>query len=214
MSTQHKVLSKEQKAFNGLVKKIESLRKKLSDWDAVQMQFRTLYNAQFLPLKQQTDALRKQLALALDAAHHAKGMTQTERRKLAALIVDLADALLESADDEQVKQLFNTYSGEDFDAIEAEQREQVTAMFEQAFGVDLGEDAHDISPEELARRIQEQWGGSQQADDQAKAARKPSRREQAQAEKLKAEKKQLGQAMRDVFRKLASALHPDRETDP
>jgi hypothetical protein len=82
-------------------------------------------------------------------------------------------------------------------------------------GLDLGDDAEIGSDEDLVRRMQE---GLAAKPDSA-SARPPEtqerhRRKTAAQQRRETEAQQATQSMREIFRKLASALHPDRETDP
>ena len=92
------------------------------------------------------------------------------------------------------------------------------------FGHILGEemiDGHQAeSVEDLMRHAAEGLARAQ-AEHAARAAARPQARsakaqaaQQRQAEATEQAAKQAGQSVREAFRKLASALHPDRETDP
>ncbi len=54
----------------------------------------------------------------------------------------------------------------------------------------------------------------QEAQEARRAKRKKSAKQLAREAQQEAEDKQVSQSIREVYRKLASALHPDRESDP
>ena len=72
-------------------------------------------------------------------------------------------------------------------------------------------------PARAHAKIQErqtQFEADQQARESRRAQRTRSAKQIAYEAKQQAEDKQLSQSIRELYRKLASALHPDRETDP
>ncbi len=206
-------LSKEQKAFNSLIKKIESRRAALLEWETALPAFHQKYASDLLPLQQQCLDLQWQFAQALDLAHAAKGLTKTEKRKVAVLITDIARAVLEQQENDELKALFNKYSEWDFDEEEAERLGGMKAMLEDVLGMELGDDVDMTSPGDVLQRVKAQFMAQQEALGKA-PPRKKSRREEMREAKQVAEEKQMSQSIREVYRKLAGALHPDREPDP
>ena len=199
--------------FNKLVKKLEAERAKLALWHTELPKIVALANDAYQPLARTFDLHRKSLLLALDRAYDDKSMGKKDKQKLAELICSTALALLEpDEDDEVVKALYNKHSGRDFDQDMEEEKADMIAMVAAMTGVELDEDADVSSPAAFFKSMQEKMVAQARDEEQAEQARpaKLSAREtrhQAQAAQLK-------QSVRDIFRKLASALHPDRETDP
>ena len=165
------------------------------------------------------------LAQALHAAHGQKGVTAAEQRKLSALIVDLAAAVLETRDDDEMKALYNRHGEADYDAEEAAADAQMKAMLERIFGVKLGDDVDMRSPEAVVAHMEAQIRRRGEAVGEAEGEggadafgdpppQRPSPRQQAREARLAADEKAMSQTVREVYRKLASALHPDREPDP
>ena len=208
------VLSPSQKNFNRLIKQIESKRERLARWSEVIPRFRQKFASDLLPLMQEERELKTQLAEAMDWAHGGKGLTQTERRKLSSMIVDLTLHILESGDhQEAIKALYNKHSRSDFDEEEGEKLDFLRAVLEENFGVDLGRDAEFYSQEELIERVQEQFQAKEQARIHARAKKKSAKQQARDAQREEESKQQL-QSIREIYRKLASTLHPDREKDP
>lgn len=84
---------------------------------------------------------------------------------------------------------------------------------EDDFGIDLGADTEFHSEEELIARVHEQFHAKQQARRNFKAKKKSTKQEAKEAQR-EGESKQHLQSIREIYRKLASLLHPDRENDP
>lgn len=207
-------LTKEQKAFNNLIRKIEARRARLAEWQTTQPQISQTYTRDLLPLQERCTDLQCELARTYDAAHDRKGTTKGERNKLAALIVELIEVALEFRADEDLKQLFAKYTQSDFDAQEAERLNDMKAMLEDVLGMDLGDDVDMSSPEDILKQVETQFQAEQDAQRAAASTLRKSPREEMREAKQEEERKQLSQSIREVFRKLASALHPDREPDP
>ncbi|MGA7949897.1 MAG: hypothetical protein WCA45_07030 [Thiobacillaceae bacterium] len=207
-------LTKDQKAFNNLIKRIEARRARLADWDTAIPLFKQKYVSDLLPLEEQEMDLQFRLAQALDSAHQQKGLTKGERRKLAVMIVDLAEQVLEHREHGELKALYNKHAQSDFDAEDAARLDGMKSMLEDILGVDLGEDADMRSAEDVLKRVESQYSAQQEEWEAKQARRKKSAKQQAQEARLEAEEKQISQSIREVYRKLASSLHPDREPDP
>lgn len=154
--------------------------------------------------------------LLLDQLSSHKALGKRDRAKLADLICHVALDRLGAEDDAEVKAIYNRQSGGDFDMECAEDREFFRDMLEDVTGMRLDSDVDMQSPEALLEALtsqQEAHAGAEKQAAHAKSARRPTaaalareRREAAEADKLK-------QSVRDIFRKLASELHPDREPD-
>jgi len=214
-------LSKEQKAFNNLVAKLDKARRKLAGWRETLVVFQRRCAGELLPREARQAELQAGLARALHAAHGQKGVTAAERRKLSMLIVELAAGVLQARDDAEMKALYNEHGGTDYDAETEAADAELKAMLAGIFGVELGGDVDMRSPEAVAAELEAQMRARAEAagedDDGAPASappRRPSARQQAREARQAAEEKAMSQTVRDVYRKLASALHPDREPDP
>ncbi len=213
--------SKAQKAFNRLIEKIEAQRQALAAWQAFLPQFQQRVAAEGEPLQQRCLAARWSLAMLFDNAHDRAGTTKREQAKLASLVLDLCAELLQSADEEDpaLIALHDKHSHASLAERKAEESRFLMDMAETMFGVDLDEGQDLSSPETvraaLHRKMQEQ--NSAQAELAAQAAAVPPRRKSAKAlakeAQIAAQAQAATMSVREIYRKLASALHPDRETD-
>lgn len=165
-------------------------------------------------------ALQVRMVHCLDRASDQKGLTKSERRMVAGLITELAGRLMADRDDAALKSVYNKYSELDYDSEEAAALQSMKAMFEDVLNIELGDDLDTASPEDLLQRAQAQMHERQaqddayrQAQEERRARRKKSTRQLAREAQELAEEQQISQSIREVYRKLASALHPDRETD-
>ncbi|MES2741893.1 MAG: hypothetical protein V4754_13210 [Pseudomonadota bacterium] len=224
-STQGGPLSRERKRFNSLVKKLDAERARLALWRDQLPHIRALADSQFQPLAERFDTLRKQLVSVLDMAHDNKAMGKKNKAKLADLIIGIAEPLMAGDDDEAIKAIYNKYSGRDFDLDTEADHAELRAMLSEASGIELGEEVDVSSPAAFFKAFQEHLderartqaesaagtgtGTGTGTDASAKPAKPSAREARHQAEQLK-----LKHSVRDIFRKLASALHPDRESDP
>jgi len=216
-------LSAKQKKFNALIKQIDKRRARLRHWEAVTPVFQRQYASELLPLEQRLTGLQRQMALRLDDAWGSKALTKTERRTASELIVDLTAALLDDVEDDggQLKALFNKHSESDYESKAAADLEEMKSAIEEALGINLGDDLDMASAADVLQRMQDKMQEEQEREEtehhaaaQAHARRKKSARQQAAQARQEAEQAELSQSVRDIYRKLASALHPDREPDP
>jgi hypothetical protein len=215
-------LTAPQKKFNTLVQKIAAQRQQLASWNEATVQFHQRHAREFAPLLSQLDDASADLVRFLDAAYAQKGLSKTDRKNLAAIISEMAHDLMDGERLEAMKTLYNRYAGTDFDADEKAMNEVMKEMIGQTMGIELPEDIDMDSPDALLRMLHEKAEAEQAERERMQdhaAAEKAKHRDQHRkksAREIKQEtaEKDASQSLREVFRKLASALHPDRETDP
>ena len=215
-------LSPEQRKFKQLQAKIEKLRADLKAWDEGATAFAQAHAQRMQPLlvemaeHQQRIVLR--LADLLAAGRWSRGDSSTLRRSLCELALELIfGGLLDETAVAELKALHERYAET---SLEDEQRGallELKDMIEDVMGVDLGDQTFETE-EALRQHVQErlQQAAEQQERLQArqdeKRAKRPERKSAA-ALKREAQAQQASQSVREVFRKLASALHPDRASD-
>ena len=214
-------LSKTQKTFNNQIQKIEKLRDRLAKWDAAQSDFQRKYANDMMPLLTTMRELQVKLVHALDRGLAQKGLTQADRRALEELLCDLAGKLLDENDDAVLKSIYNRHSKTDYDSEEAADVQDMKMIFESLFDIDLGDTEGLDSREEFLRRAQtrfeeekKQFEDELQARQEKRAKRKKTAKQLEKEARAEADAQQVNQSLRTIYRKLASALHPDRETDP
>jgi hypothetical protein len=213
-------LSKAQKLFNKLIKKIDEQRKALAEWQTAIPRYQQRYANDFDPLLQTFDQHRVKLVHLFDRAYIDKALTKTDKAKIKDIICPIAAELIANGN-EDLKSIYNKYSETDFDAEADEANEAIKFMMEDMLGVELGEDVDFSSPEKMFEHVGEQMRQKQaeeekyqQEYEERRSKRKKSAKELAKEARQQAEEQHVSQSIREVFRKLASALHPDREQDP
>jgi len=206
-------LSKEQKAFNSLIRQIDKRRVRLAAWERAHRAYHQKYSPEMLPLQASLQELQLKLVHRLDQAATLPALNPSDRRLLSSIVADLAVALLSSREDDEVKAIHDKHSRSDYDADQAAAMRDVKAELETVLGFELPEDFGLDSPEEFVAQARAQMEAQEQARAQRAAKRKKSPQQLAREAQQQAEAKQITGSIREVYRKLASALHPDREVD-
>jgi hypothetical protein len=217
-------LSKAQKEFNRLTKRIATLEKTVADFRAAATRLRQRVQDEYLPLPRQHNAHRAELVRQLDHAHDTAKLTKGERAKIADLI-GFACADLPALGFPEVQPLIDKYAGpppteaED-QALDKQASEMMKALFSQQFGIEFDPEA-DVSTQEKFQAYVDQVMAGREADfeaeEQAREARRVQRKktpkQQAAEEKKQAEEKNITKAVRMLYLDLVKHLHPDREPD-
>ena len=190
-----KPLSKQQKAFNTLVGKIHRARNRLQQWHDAMQRAAQAQAAQIDPKMRNLNAMRKELLLALDVMQADPWYNKTDHKRLRAMIEVLAHACLSIQHDADIEAILNRQR--------APAREERESGMGDLFGFDefSQAEAQDADAPEVD-------GFDAEADDSAGF----HRRHQIDVEKRPRDAQTP--SLRIIYRKLASALHPDRESDP
>lgn len=207
-------LSPAQRKFNQLQQQIDKARQRLRDWDEALPAFHAAHAEQVSPLRQEAEGLRRSLAERLDGWLTDGAWPRGERQVLEQVVCSLAREVLEDhalPEPEQAhwKALHDRHAPLAFDAQNAQELEVLKRMFEHQTGVDLG-DAEPTSEDDLLQQVREKLLEQQAQEPPAPPPRKPSAAQQRRAAEREAVEQQARQSLREVFRKLASSLHPDR----
>jgi hypothetical protein len=137
------------------------------------------------------------------------------------LISSTALDLLLDQEDEELKTIYNRNSGRDFDTEAAEEsevlRQSMAEMLGRDFDVDLN--VTDLrSPEKVMEKMYQVFEEQLLEEEEAKKAKasvgKKTAKQLAKEEQERMFEAQASQSLREVYRKLVSNLHPDRESDP
>lgn len=211
-------LTKGQKAFNALTEKISKRRASLAEWEVFGDDFERRYADEFVPLFARYNEVRIALVQRLDRVCGMKGLTKSQRQTLADMIVLIAGAVLESVDDASVEEIYRRYRPAE---AESETMEVLRDVLEEQFGVNIAEDVDLTLRDDVLRHVQEQLDQQEEAERKRREAqeahqakRKKTPKQRAAEERARAEEEEVHMSLRVVYRKLASALHPDRESDP
>ena len=204
-----KALSPEHKRFQALLGKIEKARERLQSWQQQLPLFAQMHKAQAAPVLAQLTAERRAWALGLEQLLLNRRWSKAETKTLSRMLCDLSGGLVDESDppDAEMKALYDRWAEIGFDEKEEEHLALMKAMLEEAGGVDLGDDPA-VSEEELMRRAHAKMA---EQHEQWQSAPRPPRKHKTAAQKLAEEDEaRISQTVREVYRKLAAALHPDR----
>ena len=224
---QSKPVTKAQLAFHRLVAKIEGQREQLRAWQAFELRYRRRLAGEMEPLQRQLRDGQRQMVLLLDEllgqAAGGPRLGRVQRAKLRQLLLNLVMGLLEDGDDEAMEALHDKHAEVPHAQVRQSEMELTQAMLEGVFGLEVGADHGASSTEELLehaqrKMIEEARAQARLAHERQDArAAKRSAASRAKAEAAQAQREQaeveVSQSLREVYRKLASALHPDREPD-
>lgn len=212
------MLSKAQKLFNKLIARIESQRQLLRQWRDYVPVYQQRFASELIPLQQRLRERRIEMVALLDKAMSGKSLGKTHRAKVCDLMLGQLTELLNEAPDVELERLYDKYSDVSFGDARQDDMAFAHEMASRLFGVELDADDGACSPEDLARRIADKAQAAAAEQAQQATARKNGRKQSAKAAAREAMREQAAEgasrAIREAFRKLVSALHPDREADP
>ncbi|ADV01453.1 molecular chaperone DnaJ [Alicycliphilus denitrificans] len=203
-------LGGQQKTFNHHIEQIARQRELLADWQQAIDAYRERHAREAVPLQRAYVALVAELVRHLDAQSSDKRLAKSERRALSEAIAGRLTMLIDAVPDEATRaglqEIHDRHGGSDSDAGEAEGGD----MAGQECDADMD------SPEDFMRRLDEQMQARKEEAERQREAHRATRRRKPGARERKAREAaaQATQSVREIYRKLASQLHPDRETDP
>ncbi len=209
---------KQQAAFQRLIKQIHDLRLQLEEWQTYGERYQRNVAEKLMPLYA---AIRKQriaMAHLLDEQFQSKNAIRGKRLrgKLQSMIVELTRDLILEEHDPAIVALHDRHSDLAHDEDSELDKAFSQDIVENIFGVRLDDSADGDSLEEMILKAQhkqaqakEDRAAKRAAKKSAKAAAADEKRAAAE-EKRAAAEKAVSQSVREVYRKLASALHPDR----
>lgn len=206
------------KRFDKLIAGIGEQRQRLQQWRDFVPQYRQRVAADIEPLQRRLRQGRTEMVRLLDRAMDDQALGRTHRAKLRDLLLGQVAGMLAEETTEELVRLHDKYADLGFEEARKEDLDLAHAMASEIFGVDLGDDHGATTPDELAERIAEKLHATQQAG-AAERARRRARgaKPGAKAAAKQAQREQAVQgasrSLREVYRKLASDLHPDREAD-
>lgn len=215
-------LSPAQKKFNSLIKQIDKQKKLLTEWQDTFSQVHQQAVDKLEPLKKTLQEHQTAMVRLLDQQFTSHKFTTNQQDKLSHLISNTCEDLLQSEDSEELKTLYNKYSGSDYDSEAQEEQEMATdfikSMLEREFGVSLEDDEFDMdNPQATAERLfnkVKQQQEQAEAEQATRPKRKKSAKQLAKEAKEAEEAANVSKSIQAVYRQLTSALHPDREPDP
>lgn len=228
-----KALGKPQQVFQRLVQKIETKRAALAQWQAYSERHQQRLAGEYRPLALKLLAEQRLMVLFLDQVLQGKtpgrSLGKVQRVKAVDFLLTLLDQLLagvEDGQDAELEAIHDRHAVFTYAELQQDELARAEAMLTDLFGMELDADHGATTAEELLahgqRKLHERAEAEARAAQEKQEARadKQKRANPAAAAKAAAAEalreqatQEVSQSLREVYRKLASALHPDREPD-
>ncbi|MDR7096735.1 hypothetical protein [Hydrogenophaga laconesensis] len=203
------------RAYNLQLTRIDKLRSQLAEMEALAQRHRLALHGAVEPLRRQVAREQRALALALDGHLQGKWLSRVQADTARTVLRQLARVLAE-AGDAAMRELHDRHSPRTLAQLRQDAADALRQRLESVLGEPLEDEGQNLSAEQLLRAGMERLR-------QAQEDVRQHRREAAQARRARktpgalarqAEEHDADTLLRRLFRQLASALHPDRETDP
>lgn len=219
-------LSKAQKEFNRLTKRIAKLERDVQDFREAATRLRLRVQNEYRPLQARHNEARAALVRLFDRALGTYKLTKGERNKILDLLLNGCADLLERGHAD-LQPIFDKYApppptAEEEAAADRQTSELMkqlfTQLFTQRFGI-VFDPAVDVSTKEKFQAYVGEKMSAQQAEYEAqeqearRAPRPKTARQQAAEAKKQAEEKNITKTVRALYLDLVKTLHPDREPD-
>lgn len=190
-------LTAAQRTFNKLTEQIEAQRLVAAGWSAFESRFHQRMSGEYSPAVRKMRIAQRRLLVQLDEIlqQPARGerLPKSWHDGLRILLQSIARDILSDDADAEVSELLARNSDADRELGPRKTRRTQDAPSAADF------EDFDYAPE---------------PEQPAAETHEPTSRERKAAERKRQAEQQSKQSVREVFRKLVSSLHPDRETDP
>jgi hypothetical protein len=197
-------LSKQQQTFNRLLGEAQRLKDALAEWRACEEKHLQRLAGELEPLAQ--TALRSRRALiqvvvdAVEGRHEGGTPRKAERRKLISALLDVSEAYFRDvADpDPELVAIYDRYSQSPYAKLRQEDARAIRDEVRELFGFDIPEGLDLDDLDDIGAFLEAAFASS---EDEAPVDRAPQAADASS---------KVRQTLREIYRKLASALHPDR----
>jgi hypothetical protein len=218
-------LTRAQRSFNRLTDKIRRQRAELAEWDTFMPRFEQRARAELDPVEREVREHQRRLVRRLDALlttpERGERLSKRHCARVRSQIIGLIDAVLGGGPDAELEALYDRHSDISREQLRREEMGMMESALSGIFGAEAvrGHGAADI--DELLQHAGESLAGQaaekerkrmERAAKRAARGGRPTKAELAAERRAQAER-EASQSVREIFRKLASALHPDREAD-
>jgi hypothetical protein len=214
-------LGPEQQLFNQLLEKIENQTSDLQSLKALADAHGLERNAKLAPLEAQARQLQEKLVLLLDErVQMPRGLSSRVVAHIQEIVGFLLDDLLLSGEPSPALQaLADRYYILDDDAheddLDAATLSEMNRAMAQALGAQVDPDPDaTVSTDDMIEALMRKMQADEEAAMHAHEARQSKRKKSAKQKQAEQDDLDAHSALRTIYRKLVSALHPDRESDP
>ena len=185
-------LTPEHKRFQALLQKIDKARERLAQWNQQMPVFASAYALRVQPAVDALHARRRAWAFELEQILLSRKWAKADAQTISDIICDISEAQLGSLDDEtnddpEWQALLARHAEPEGPDATPEQIEELADAFERILGLD----------------DEERYAAPNPRKHSSKTASAAARRAEEDA-------RRISQTAREVYRKLAAALHPDR----
>lgn len=216
--------SKLQQKYEALLRNVEKEKRKINNLTVGLREIMPRIQAEIKPLQKELDQALKKRIMRLDAVSEELGVGKFNRQWFDSFMAEQVVNLLEAFEfrDEELKTLYQKYSGEKFDDnYVKEQYEDLAKSFKESFGLDLDvEELFEKGPEayfaEHMNNFMNQLKEKQEENAENQKESKVRNRSKKQAEtelKRAEEEKLLAQDAKSIYMRLIKKYHPDLEQD-
>ena len=221
-------LNAQQRAFNKLSLDIEAERARLLEWQNYRLSFGETMVLRMEPAQAKLRASRRKFVILADQAFvdsQAKGAKRLSKKRkiiLQELITTLIEGMEPTEDeleDAELDAIYERHTG-----VSAQERREfemanVEDFLVEEFGLDMRQGEKPENIDDLLRQAREKIDQAAQQKASNRESRRTERHEKTGKISPAAEQKaqaarDMKQTVREIYRKLASDLHPDREADP
>jgi hypothetical protein len=226
---QKSFVGKSQRDFKKLVHQIDEKKQILRQWQEYKLRHRQRVMDEILPLQRDIHSAQREMVLFIHDILRPEGrkppglrLGKVQQRKLTHVLLNLVNGLLDEVpDDQELEGIHDEYSAMSREETQTLEEKQDRLIFEELFGVDLSDyDGEGDLMHFAHQKIHQQ----KQADEEKRAERHQKKKAAKSAKQNSEEKPSLSKkeqevqeaslSVKEVYRKLASTLHPDREKDP
>lgn len=185
------------------------MRHARSDWEELVVAFKRSDAERVQPLRATLKQVTRETVLLIDRLLQQKGWSRADQNALKDIACHTAEALLQAnPHDVEINAIFDRHSSMTFRETRQEEIEDLKQHAKAYMGIDL-DDADIESEDDLVERVYEHMKNEEARQRERSAERRKSAGQQRAEAGAQAAKKFL----REIYRKLASAVHPDREAD-
>lgn len=208
-------LAPEQKQFNLLLAKIEKTKEALHNLLLSVNAHRVQHATRTAPLEQQQQVLQRQMILFLDQRlQNNKGLSKPVRAYMAQLACTLAASAMNEPDGADMAVIYERYRTADAPDGQTDAAAAMQEMVSGVFGIDMDDEDEALdTPEQVMAAAMRKMHAQAEQRASINAAKKAKRKKTPKQLEAEREALDADKALRDIYRKLASALHPDREPD-
>lgn len=220
VSKGEKPLSRNQKLFNSLTRKIETLENEIVTENEKLTKLLELHTKTITPLENKVAHSRINLAMVLEKATVLNRFTKKQTEAIGQTIIDLCDdAFMDIEPTPEQEAFYDKWSdvpfNEEVDQQNEELKEEFADFMSKLFGMDVDADDLDGSPESFARMQEKMRNQFEQAQSQKKRHNNQKTKKQQARETAQKEKEEIkNKSIRSIYIALVKILHPDTETDP